>query len=298
MDKLLEALKKLLPENDVKEIAATLAEMFSEAKDEIEAEYNTKLTEAFEDAEKEIKKTEEIAEEGYNQAYALLQDAYARLEQLQEDHDNELEAGFEEAYEMIKAEQSKNNNQEVEMYKEFEDKFQAMRNLFVDKIDEFMHLHGAELHEAARREILNDPRMVEHKLALDKIVQITSDYISEDSADNANNLKAQELVKHLEDAKVQLKVVEARNVRLSQQNTRLNEQVNASKHQLAESNKVERKERMKVSATVSGRGQKVLESDKIISEFNNTGSNKVNEDVLAEGQAELNEYLALAGLAD
>ena len=298
MEKLLEALKKLLPENEVKEIETTLAEMFSEAKEEIEAEYNKKLTEAYEDAEKEIKLAEATAEEGYAQAYELLQDAYARLEQLKEEHDNELEAGFEEAYEMIKAEQAKTNTQEVELHKEYEEKFQQMRNLFVDKLDEFMHLHGAELHEAARKEILNDPRMVEHKLALDKIVQIASDYIEENSADSANAMKNQELVKQLEDLKVQMKVVESRNVRLSQQNTRLNEQVNDSKKLLSEATKVERKERVKASATASGRGQKVLESYKIISEFDNKGSKKEDAELLAEGQEELNEYLALAGLAD
>ena len=46
MDKILEALSKLLPEDQVEEVTSAVGNMIDEAKAGIEAEYNTKLEEA------------------------------------------------------------------------------------------------------------------------------------------------------------------------------------------------------------------------------------------------------------
>lgn len=293
MNKLLELLKKSLPENQIQEVADLLGEMFEEARQEIEAEYNKKLTEAYTSAELEIKEAEETGYEGYRQAAEVINDLSSRLERLQEEKDNEIEAGYEEAWEMIKAEQAKNQEIEVEVYKDFDARLQEMRKLIIDKIDTFMEANGAELYAEARREILNDPRMIEHKVALDKIIEITADYISEDSA---NNLKTQEIAKQLETLKTQMQVVESRNVRLSQQNSRLTEAVREKEALITESNKVEKNERKKVVEKASSRGQKVLEKPQIIAEYSNNKADRQEEELIEEGQNVMNDYMVLAGL--
>lgn len=294
MNKLIEALKKFLPENQVQDVANVLEEMIEEARQEIEAQYNQKLTEAYTSAEEEIKAAETVAYEGYRQAAELIQDGNVRLARLEEEKDNEREAGFEEAFAMINKKEAEKAELETNVYKEFDEKLAEMRNMFIEKIDEFMVLNGAELYEEARREILNDPRMVEHRMALDKIIDITSDYISEDSA---NNAKTQELAKQLEALKTQMQIVESRNVKLSQQNSRLTEAVREKEALIVESNKVEKKERAKVSEKVSGRGQKVLlEKPQIIPEFSNNQA--AQEELIEEGQNIMNDYMVLSGLQD
>ena len=47
MDKITEALKKLLPESEINEVAASINESLEQAKTELEAEYNAKLEEAY-----------------------------------------------------------------------------------------------------------------------------------------------------------------------------------------------------------------------------------------------------------
>jgi hypothetical protein len=46
MDKIVEALKKLLPESEVHEVASVVTEMLDNLKQQLEAEYNAKLEEA------------------------------------------------------------------------------------------------------------------------------------------------------------------------------------------------------------------------------------------------------------
>jgi hypothetical protein len=296
MNKLYEALKKLLPADQVREVAAAVEEMISEVRAELESEFNGKLNEAYEQVSQELANAEGVTEEGYQQAYQIISDLQLRLEHQREEFENSMDEGYEEAYQMLQAEQAKNNKLEVEIYEEYENKLKQMRSFFVDKVDAFLQLQNAEIYEHARKDCMSDSRLVEHKVAMDRIVDIIGSYIGEDDFAGATSSKLSEVNKALEDLKGHLRVVEARNVRLSTQNTNLQEEVRSMKGVLNESTKVERKERARIAGNVSGRGQKVVAKDQIISEFALPQPNKSKDQTLVENNEVLNDLLVLSGL--
>jgi hypothetical protein len=267
MDKILEALKNLLPESDVSEVSESVSQLFEQAKEELESEYNAKLEEAYTELSKELAQAEKTAEEGYEEAYAIIGDLRNRLEVQGEEYKEALEEGYEEAYQMLKAEQEKNHQLEVELYEEYDRKLAEMKEYIVDKVDQFLQFKGQEIYEQARRDVVNDPRMAEHKVALDRIIDITSGYMSDADFSNVTSSKLQEAQKSIEDVKGQLRILEARNIRLSTENTKLNEAVRRAEEVINESQKVltkekksqvinEQKERAEKASNVTGRGNK------------------------------------------
>ncbi|MEI8270200.1 MAG: hypothetical protein WCG45_02425 [bacterium] len=269
MDKILEALKKLLPESDTKEVAEAVEQMLDSAKTELEAEYNQKLEEAYTELSSELSTAEKTAEEGYSEAYAIINDLRNRLELQGEEMKAALEEGYEEAYEMLKTEKDKNQKLEVEMYEEYDKKLASMKEYIVDKVDEFLQVKGQEIYENAKREILNDPRIAEHKVTLDKIVDLTANYLSDDEFAAVSSSKLEETNKALEEVKGQIRILEARNIRLSTENTKLNEAVRQSKELVTESKKEvsrvkkstvvnEQKERTEKAEKVTGRDDTVV----------------------------------------
>ncbi len=126
--------------------------------------------------------------------------------------------------------------------------------------------------------------MVEHKVALDKIVSIASDYLTEDEAFFATSSKLDEAKKSVDELRGQLRIMEARNIRLSTENTKLNESVKRATNMINESRTVaneakktrvlsEQKERMVKSRSASGKGQLVTENVQVIAEYANGGDN-------------------------
>lgn len=295
MNKLYEALKKLLPADQVREVAQAVESMMTEARAEIENEFNQKLNEAYEQISEEMAAAEAIAETGYQQAFDIISGQQSRLENQREEFENAMEEEFENAYQMIKAEQSKNNQLELEMYEEMKAKAKQINDFYIEKLDAFLSLQNAEMYEAARRDVLSDPRVVEHKVALDRIIDVVGNYVSADDFNGVQSSKLAESTKTIEDLKGHLRVVEARNVRLSTQNTSLHEQVRRMNESINESTKVERKERTKNEKNVSGRGQKVVNNDEIISEFALPQPNKTEDQTLVENEV-LNDLYVLAGL--
>jgi hypothetical protein len=276
MDKILEALKKLLPEESVKEVASAVDEMLTEAKKELEAEFNTKLEEAYAELSGELKAAEKTAEKGYQEAYAIINDLRNRLEVQREEFETTLEEGFEEAYQMILSERAKNSSIEVDIYDEYDNKLNEMKDYIVEKIDQFLQFKGTEIYEQAKRDVLNDPRMAEHKVALDKIVEIAAGYLSDEDYAFATSTKLADAEKKLEEMTAQIKMMEARNINLSRQNTKLSESVRHHQELVTESRQSEKKERAQKATKVSGRG-KLVEDDqtKVISEHHNGPRNNV-----------------------
>ena len=78
MDKVIEALGKLLPKEQLTEVTSAVKAMFEEAKKEIETEYNKNLEEAYQQLSGELKEAERVGEEGYREALAIIQDQSAR----------------------------------------------------------------------------------------------------------------------------------------------------------------------------------------------------------------------------
>lgn len=288
MEKIVEALKKLLPETEVNEVSSAISNMLDEAKADLEAEFNQKLEEAYAELSNEVSDAEKVAEQGYEEAYSIIADLRNRLELQGEEYKAALEEGYEEAYQMLKQEKEKNQKLEVEMYEEYDQKLAQMKEYIVDKVDQFLQFKGQEIYEQAKREIVNDPRMVEHKVALDRIVDIASNYLSDDDFNSVKSAKLEEAVKAIEDMKGQVRILEARNIRLSTENTKLNEAVRQAQEVITESKKVvtetkkrsvinEQKERTEKAKNVTGRGK--TDDGEVISEYA-APSNNPNMDQL------------------
>lgn len=293
MDKITEALKKLLPESEVNEVASAAKQMLENAKSELEAEYNSKLEEAYAELSGELATAEKTAEQGYEEAYAIIGDLRNRLEIQGEEYKEALEEGYEEAYQMLKTEKDKNQQLEVDMYEEYDQKLSQMKEYIVDKVDQFLQFKGHEIYEQAKVDILNDPRMAEHKVTLDKIVDLTSNYLSDDGLAAVSSSKLDEVNKTVNDMKGQLRIMEARNIRLSTENTKLNEAVRHSKDLITESRKEvsrakksevlnEQKERTQKASNVTGRGNK--DDGTVIAEY------------AAPSNSDFDQLLVLSGL--
>lgn len=293
MDKIINSLKKILPDEQVSEVASAVSEMLAEARQQMEKEYNKNLEEAYQSLSAELSDTEKTAYQGYNEAYAIINDLQVRLENQKGEFESTLEEGYEEAYQMLLAERNSKNSVESDLYEEYDKKLADMKEYIVDKVDEFLQIKGTEIYENAKRDLLSDPRMVEHKVALDKIVNIASDYLTEDEAFFATSSKLDDAKKNVDELRGQLRIMEARNIRLSTENTKLNENVkrasniiNESRNAFSESKKArvlsEQKERSVKARSASGKGQLVTENVQVIAEYNNGG--------------EVNDLLVLSGV--
>lgn len=299
----LEALKKLLPETDVNEVYESVKTVLEEKNKELENEFDTKLQEAYGELSKQLEETENKAKEGYNQAYAIIGELRNRLDLQREEYEKEMHEGFEQAYQQIKLEEEKNKTIEIDMYEQYDSKLEEMKEYMVDKLDEFFKEQVSQIYQQARRDILNDPRLAEHKVALDKIVDITANYLSDHEVAGVTSEKLSEAAKEVENMKGQLKILEARNIRLSTDNTKLNEVFRQIKEEnsrlnetVKETKKVvlenkntavvnEQKERIKKAANVTGNGS------------SNAVANDAGVILESNEQSQLSdELLALAGL--
>jgi len=283
MEKIVEALTKLLPEDAVAEVTEAVKSELEGAKQAYEQEFSSKLEEAYAELSEELKGSEETAYQGYKEAYAIIEDLRNRLETQQKEFEVAMEEGYEEAYQMLQAEKSKNDNIEVEMYDQFNTKLQEMKEYMVDKVDAFLQYKGKELYETAINDINNDPRVVEHKVALEKVVECVADYLGDDNITNINNSKVEEVARKAEELKSQIKILEARNIRLSAENTKLNETVRESKKVITESVRSEKKERVEKAKNVQGRGRAVSDSE-VVAEWsdNKAEVNKTTDTTLVE----------------
>lgn len=261
MEKIVEALTKLLPDDAVAEVTEAVKSELEGAKQTYEQEFNSKLEEAYAELSEELKTAEETAYQGYKEAYAIIEDLRSRLETQQKEFESTMEEGYEEAYQMLQAEKSKNDNLEVEMYEQFNTKLQEMKEYMVDKVDAFLQYKNQEIYETVKNSVENDPRVAEHKVALDKVVECVADYLGEEKVTTVNNDKLEEVSRKLEELKSQVKILEARNIRLSAENTKLTEAVRESQKVITESVKEEKKERVEKAKNVQGRGRAVNDSE-------------------------------------
>lgn len=287
MKNLVEALKSLLPEESIKEVSAIVDAMMQEAVQEVskqkETEFNKQLEEAYNELSAELKSAEAIAEQGYEEAYTIITDLRNRLDIQKEEFEKTLEEGYEEAYQMLLAERAKNNTLEVDLYDEYEKKYLDLKEQFVDMLDKFLHHKGPEIYEQAKRDLINDPRYAEHKVALDRIAEIAVNYLNGEEMALATSSRLEEAYKQIEEMKGQFKVVEARNIRLARECEKLSETVKATSNVVTESRRVNQKERVEKSKNVSGRGTVVTEQEtKVIAEHNHPAADKDTNATIVE----------------
>jgi hypothetical protein len=297
MDKITKALKSILPAEHVNEVAKAVEEMMAENVAALEAEFQTKLDEAYEQLAEERKTDEAIAESGYQQAYEMITSLMSRLDEQREEFEAALEEGFEEAYNELQKEKGRNQNLEVEIYEEADSKLQEMKNLMVDKLDQFLALQESEIYESAKREVLNDPRVLEQRVAIEKVAELLSDYMDVDSVGTVSSSRIEEMSKQIEALRGQMRIIEAKNVRLATQNNKLSEQVREANDVITEATKVERTNRLNKKEIASGRGQRVV-NEQIISEYAAPTNEKSDKEAdLTEGHDPLADLLVLSGLA-
>ena len=304
MDKIVEALAKLLPEDKVQDVTEAISGYLAEAKEELEKEYNEKLQDAYAELSEEVKQNEQIAEEGYQQAQGIIQDLRQRLELQRAEFDAALEEGYEEAFQMLQAEKGKTDSSTAEMYEEYDKKLAEMKEYMIDKVDQFLQYKGKEIYEQAKRDIVNDPRMVEHKVTLDKIVQLCGDYLTDEDYALAVSSKLEESSKAIEDLRGKVRLLEAKNIRVATENNKLTEQIREATQVIAESKgqvvTEGRKAREEKAKNVQGSGKKVTEGVEVVAEYNENPKETTKEvdTTLVEhiDPADLHSMQVLSGL--
>lgn len=296
MDKITESLKNLIPQDQLNEVASAVKEMLSTAKEEMEKEYNSNLEEAYQQLTTDLEKAEKTAYQGYQEAYEIITDLRNRLESQKDEFDKSLEEGYEEAYQMLLNERSKNKNIETSLYEEYDAKLAEMKEYIVEKVDQFLQQKGAEIYEQAKKDILTDPSLVEHKVVLNKIVDLTSDYLKNEDVSFVTTNKINEANKQLEELRGQLRILEARSIRLSTENTKLNETVKKFNGMVNESRVAaapavkskkaqvisEQNERVEKVKNASGRGHINTDNVQVIAEYN-SGNGANNELLVLSG---------------
>lgn len=297
MDKITQALKKILPAEHVAEVAQAVESVMQERFEQMEAEFQDKLEAAYEQLTEERRRDEATAVAGYKQAYEIIASLMNRLDEQREEFETALEEGFDEAYSELQKEKGKNGNIEVELYEEFDNKLKEMKSIMVDKLDQFMTLQEQEIYEHAKRDVLSDPRILEQRVAVEKMAEILSDYVSEDTLSTVSSSKLEEMQRQIEALRGQLRIVEAKNVKLSAQKNKLEEQVNEAHAVITEATKVERRERTNRRGIASGRGQRVVQ-EQLISEYAAPTNTSASERDLREGHDPLNDLLVLSGLVE
>ncbi len=295
MDKLTQALKKILPAEHVAEVAKVVEDMMAERFAEVEAEAQAKLDEAYAQLTEERKHDEQIALAGYQQAYEIIASLMNRIDEQRQEFESALEEGFEEAYAELQKEKDKNGNIEVELYEEFDRKLKEMKTIMVDKIDQFMGLQEQEIYESALQHVRSDPRLVEERVLVAKIKSLLADGSDDFAGDSSEKLE--EASKTIEALKGQVRLLESKNVRLSVQNNKLSGQVTEAHSLIKEATQVERKQRTNRRGNASGRGQRVV-NEQLISEYAAPANTSRNDQDLTEGHDPLNDLLVLSGLAE
>lgn len=293
-EQIMKALAGLLPEDAQKEVSTAISNYLDEANKVLEAEYNDKLSEAYKVVEEEKSSDEQVAERGYAQAWEIITDLRDRLETQKEEFEAALEEGYEEAYQMLQEERSKNDTLEVSLYEEYDKRLAEVRGYMVDKIDQFLALQGEKYYEMAKKDVLNDPAVTEHKLAFEKMLEVAQNYLSDEDFAVASSTRVDTLGKQLDEQKAQIKILEAKNMRLATDNTRLTEAVKHQHTVINESKSNEKNVRLEKARKAEGRGEGNTESRRVVigeqkdasgepvANSNNTIVENAGEDIFAD----------------
>lgn len=304
-EQITKALAGLIPEDAQKSVQEAISTFIESAISELEEEYNAKLEDTYKQVSDEKKQDESVAEEGYSQAWEIITDLRDRLEVQKEEFDQALEEGYEEAYQMLQEERAKNDTLEVDLYEEYDKRLADIKEYMVDKIDQFLQLQGEKYYEMAKRDVMNDPTVAEHKLAFEEILGVASKYLSDEDHAFATTTRVEGMQKILEEQKAQMRIMEAKNMRLKTDNDRLNESFRQQQEVINEhTNRSDKKERLEKAKKAEGRGQ--LETDKkrqvVLAEYADEtvqrNKDRGSDEPLVEriGEEVFNDWKHLSGL--
>ena len=137
--------------------------------------------------------------------------------------------------------------------------------------------------------------MAEHKVALERIIDITSNYLSDEDFAGVNSAKLESATKSIEELKGQMRILEARNIRISTENTKLTENIRQAQELISESRKVVAKERK--SAVVNEQKERTEKAKNATGR--GTTSNEtvvISEHTASNGGDDVDQLLVLSGL--
>lgn len=261
-EKILEALSGLIPEDTQDKVSAVINAAFTEAVAELEKEYETRLEEAYQQLTVERENDWKVAEEGYQQAYEHITDLRNRLDIQQQEFEQTLEEEYAKAYDMLVEERNKNQTLSEELYREYDEKLTKIKDWMIDRIDEFLAKKGDEYYEMARREVLNDPCVAEHRVAFEKVLEVASNFLSDEDYLLNTSSKVEELNRSLEQTKNQIRILESKNTKLMTENNQMQSYIRQTKELIEESMVNEQQERVEKARTVEGRGKVIAEPER------------------------------------
>jgi hypothetical protein len=243
-----------------------IVEMVSEMENRLEEAKQAEVEAVHQKMEEKQAALKAEYDAGYAEAFEAISDLRHRLDTIQEEHQLHMVEEFGEAFKMVKEAENKANQKERELREEYEGRFQSSNTFVIDRLAEYLATKGDQMMELARRETLNDPTVAEHRVALNKILDVASNYLVEGQVAAVAKSKQEELHKAVEDLRGQVRILENRNVRLTNENVKLNEVARQAKNVLTESTRVERESRKELSKKATGRGDIVNSGTKVITE--------------------------------
>ncbi len=303
-EQILNALSGLIPDEAQKQVTEAVTQFLESALAELETEAESKLEEGYKQLHEQLVEAEQVAESGYSQAWDIITEMRNRLDSQKQEFEQALEEGYEEAYQMLQEARAKNDSLEVDLYEEYDKRLNDIKEFMVDKIDTFLSLQGEKYFEMAKREAVNDPTVVEHKVAFDKILEVASTYLSDEEFAFATGSRVEALQKQLDEQKGSIRILEAKNMRLATDNTKLNESLRQTHEVINESvARQERQARVARAKKAEGRGQSETERQVLLGEWSHAGESGKRVDarsgdrfVEAIGEDVFNDWKHLSGL--
>lgn len=261
-DKILEVLSGLIPEDTQDKVSTVITAAFNEAVADLEKQYEAKLEEAYKAVTQEREDDWKVAEQGYTQAYEVITDLRNRLDLQQQEFDHTLEEEYEKAYKMLVEERNKNQTIGDDLYQEYDQKFNQVKEWMVDRVDEFLAKQGNEYYEMARRQALSDPALAEHRVAFDRVLEVAADFLTDEDYMLKTSSKVDEMSRTIEQTKRQVQMLESKNTRLMTENTKMQDYIRQTKELIEEGVLNEQKERAEKARTVEGRGVAITEPER------------------------------------
>ena len=131
------------------------------------------------------------------------------LEDVRSEYEESLEEGFQEAWEVVEEQRSRNQKLEVELYEEYDDKLKEIKKYIVDKVHHFLVSEWKKIVQLGEDELVAKMDAWRKALTPAEMVQL---------AIGENNAK-----QDYDSLRAQIKILEARNIRLQCENRKLAE---------------------------------------------------------------------------
>lgn len=188
---------------------------------------------------------------GLTAARQVILELQAKLDRQRQEMEQQMESGFEEAYQMLQQERQKNQTLEVQLYEEYDDKLKDIKEYIVTKVDQFLRIKWEELTAAGDdrqaallqswRDAVPAAYLVESAIN-DRNDMATLVYEGKDIKPETTK-PADERNDKIAELKAQMRILEAKNIRLNTQVKRLEEQVRQTSQIMVEQGESIKKER-------------------------------------------------------